>query len=502
MSFRDKSFQAATQRAAPLLPLVALPLVALSGCITMAPHYERPAAPVPNSWPQGAAYGSNSASDAAKPAKDATPVAADLPWQQFVLDQRLRQVIQIALENSRDLRKSVAAIESARAQYRVQRASQLPSIDAGVSGSRARSLDTTSGSANTTVLTQSYSATVGLSSFELDLFGKLHSESKAALESYLATAETARATRISLIAETASAWLTLAADRSQLAIAQETLQSAQRSMGVTQKRLDAGVASAVDVHEAETVYQQARADVASYLTTVAQDRNALELLAGHGIDDALLPEGLATDTQWLADVPAGLSSDVLLQRPDVLSAEHTLKSANFSIGAARASFFPTLSLTAADGLASTALSTLFSNGSNIWSVAPSVSLPLFSGGSNRATLAYARSQKQEYLASYELTVQTAFKEVADALARRGTIVEQLDAQQALVNAAASSYQLAEARYEKGADTFLNALDSQRTLYSAQQTLISTRLTALDNSVTLYRVLGGGLAGTAEAQPAQ
>lgn len=462
--------------------------ILLGACSSMAPTYERPAAPVPQAWPTGAAYA---------PAATAASAAADIPWQQFVLDDRLRQVIAQALANSRDLRKTVANIESARAQYRVQRAALLPTVNAGVSGTRARSATTTGTNGGVaTVQTQTTSANLSVSSYEVDLFGRVRSLSDVALETYLATEEAGRATRISLIAETASAWLTLGADRSKLALAQQTLESAQRSMTVTQKRLDSGVASRVDVRQAETVYQQARADLASTTTAIAQDRNALELLTGSPVADALLPTALPdTDGVVLADVPAGLSSDVLLSRPDVLQAEHQLRSANANIGAARAAFFPKLSLTAAGGVASTALASLFSGGAaTVWSLAPAVTLPIFDGGANRATLAYTQAQQSLYVSTYELAVQTAFQETADALARRGTMAEQLSAQTALVDAAADSYRLANARYTSGIDTFLTALDSQRTLYTAQQTLITTRLTALDNRVTLYRVLGGGVSG--------
>jgi multidrug efflux system outer membrane protein len=463
-----------------LLTLVAA--LVLSACSTMAPTYERPAAPVAAGWPAGAAY--------ATP-KAATTAAADIPWRDFILDERLRKVIDQALTNSRDLRKTIANIESARAQYRVQRAAELPTVNAGVNGTRARGTVTgSSGGGTATGIAESASANIGISSYELDLFGRVRSLSDAALETYLATEEAARATRISLIAETATAWYTLAADRNQLAIAESTLASAKNSVALTQKRLEAGVTSRVDVRQAETVYQQARADVASATTTIAQDRNALELLAGSAIDEALLPKELPDANTSLAAVPAGLSSTVLLQRPDVLQAEHQLKSANANIGAARAAFFPTLSLTASAGVASAALSSLFSGGATIWSLAPALSLPIFDGGANKANLAYSEAQQKLYVSTYELAVQTAFREVADALARQGTMREQLAAQEALVVAANDSYQLATARYVKGVDTFLNALDAQRTLYSAQKSLVTARLTALDNQVTLYRALGG------------
>lgn len=456
----------------------------LTGC-SMAPHYERPAAPVADSWPSGAAYDPVQASD---------KTAADLPWREFIRDEKLQKVIDQALANNRDLRSALANIQSARAQYRIQRSDLFPKFNGELSATRQKSLNSLGEGNRSAVQSDSYSASVGLSAFEIDLFGRVRSLSNASLESYLATAEAARTTRISLIAETASAYLTLAADNSRYELARRTLESAQRTMEVTRKRLEAGVSSRLDVRQAETVYQQARADLASTTAQIAQDRNALELLTGGRLPDELLPAELPDNHQWLAEVPSGLSSSVLLSRPDVLQAEHQLKSANANIGAARAAFFPSLSLTASKGLASSELSGLFSDGVSVWSVAPNLVLPIFSGGENAANLTYAKAQRDLYVSEYELAIQTAFKEVADALAVRGTIQDQLDAQRALVDAAADSYELAEARYTKGVDTFLNALDAQRTLYNAEKSLVSARLTASDNVVTLYRVLGGGLAG--------
>lgn len=464
---------------------VALPL-ALAAC-TMAPRYERPAPPVADTWPSGPSYAAN---------QEGQTTVADIPWREFIRDAKMRQVIEQALANNRDLRSTLANIQSARAQYRIQRSDLFPKINGDVSGNRSKSVNSFSGTATgegSTIESENYTASVGLSAFEIDLFGRVRSLSNAALESYLATEEAGRATRISLIAETASAYLTLAADTSQHLLSQRTVDSAQRSMEVTRKRLEAGVASRLDVRQAETIYQQARADLASTTALIAQDRNALELLAGSRVPDALMPSELPADHDWLADVPAGLSSSVLLDRPDVLQAEHQLKSANANIGAARAAFFPSLSLTASTGLASTELSNLFSDGASVWSVGSGLVLPIFNGGANVANLAYANAQRDLFVSQYELAIQTAFREVADALAIRGTIQEQLDAQRALVDAAADSYQLAEARYTKGVDSFLDTLDAQRTLYNAEKSLVSARLTESDNVVRLYRVLGGGLA---------
>lgn len=463
---------------------LALPLAFAVTACTMAPRYERPDAPVPDTWPSGAAYATS---------QDTERTAADIPWREFVKDEKLRQVIDQALQNNRDLRSTLANIQSARAQYRIQRADLFPQVNGEVSATRSKNISTFSGS-DRPVESEIYTASLGLSAFELDLFGRVRSLSRAALETYLATEAAGRATRISLIAETARAYLTLAADNTQLALSQRTLESAQRTMEITRQRLVAGVSSRLDLRQAETVYQQARADLASTRAFIAQDRNALELLAGGPIADSLLPAELPGEHDWLADVPAGLSSSVLLQRPDVVQAEHQLKSANANIGAARAAFFPRLSLTASTGLASSELSDLFNNGASVWSVGPNLTLPIFNGGANVANLAYANAQRDLYVSQYELAIQTAFREVADALAVRGTIQEQLDAQRALVDAAADSYQLAEARYSKGVESFLNTLDAQRSLYNAEKSLVTARLTASDNVVTLYRVLGGGLAG--------
>jgi len=490
-------------------------LLSLGACASMAPTYERPASPVAPAWPAGPAYGAADPAGAdagtAVPTPGVAPAVAsravatssananataaiDIPWQSVLLDERLRQVVTQALAGNRTLRKTVSDIESARAQYGEQRAALLPTVGVSAAGSSARALESTGSSANATAHARSYSATANVSAYELDLFGRVRSLSDAALETYLASEEAHRAARITLISETATAWLTLAADRSLLALARQTEQAATQSMTVTRKRLELGVDTRVDVRSAETIYQQARADVASYTTLVAQDVNALELLAGGHVEPRLLPDALPQSPAWLADVPAGLSSDVLLRRPDVLEAEHQLKSANADIGAARAAFFPSLTLTSAAGLASGALSTLFSGGATIWSVAPSLGLTIFDGGAHRAALQYSQAQREGDVSAYELAVQTAFRETADALARRGTMAQQLAAQRDLVAAAQDSYDLAELRHAKGVDTFLAALVAQRTLYSAQQALVSVQLTALTNRVTLYQVLGGGVAG--------
>jgi len=464
-----------------VLPGVRIAALSLSllfaGCASMAPDYQRPEAPVPDNLPSADIDGQN--------AVDNLKSARELPWQDFIKDSRLEQVISLALANNRDLRATIANVAAARAAYRVQSADQFPSLDAGISGSRSR--------ANGRV-SSSWEASGGLSSYEIDLFGKNRDLTEAELESYYASAETARAARISLIAETANAWLTLASDQNLLQLAQETADNAKKAMEITSKRLDLGVDSRVDLVSAETTYHSARADIASYTNQVAQDKNALWLLVGSTLDESLLPTELPTTEQLVAEIPVGLTSDVLLLRPDVLSAEHDLKSANANIGVARAAYFPSLTLTTTGGIASSALSNLFTGGaSTIWTVAPSLSMNIFDWGAKDADLDAAKATQQSYLATYEYTIQTAFQEAADALSRRATMQDQLNAQVDYADAAGRSYELSMKRYEAGVDSFQDTLTSERTFYSAQQSLISAQLEELQNRITLYRVLGGGLA---------
>lgn len=461
--------------------MLTLPLL-LTGCLSLDPHYQRPAAPVPANLPQGEAGGNQALS------------YPDVAWRDYIQDARLRQVVALGLNSSRDLREAIANIASARALYGEQRSALFPTINATADGSRGRAL---TGSGNATALSQSYEAAAGVSAFELDLFGKNASLSRAAFETYLANSEAAKSTRLTLIADIVTDWVAVAAERSNLAVAQQTMASAKRSLDVTRNNQQHGIASLVDVASAETVYQQARSDVASYATSAAQAKNALDLAVGQSVPENLLPSGIEALGGIMRDLPAGVSSQVLLKRPDVLQAEHNLKSANANIGSARAAFFPSISLTASGGVGSGELSSLFSHGAGVWSFAPSISLPIFSGGYNTAQLNYTQAQKDLYVATYEKAVQTAFQETADALARKATLQEQLAAQTGYVAAAQQYYRLAELRYRQGVDSYLTLLDAQRTLYTAQQALIAAQQTAYDNQATLYKVLGGGV--TAERQ---
>ncbi|WP_025810466.1 efflux transporter outer membrane subunit [Pseudomonas chlororaphis] len=456
-----------------LMPALAL----LGGCINLAPEYQRPEAPVAEQWLPGSQPGKGEA-------------AADIHWQQFFTDSRLARLQTLALANNRDLRLASLNIEKAQAQYRIQRAALFPAIDAGVSGTHARA-PASSSSSGVATTSHDYSAQLGLSSYELDVFGRLRNLKDEALEAYLSLAETRRSTQISLVAEVATAWLTLAADNELLRLAQETLRSQQATYELTQRSHALGGSSGLALAQAQTTVESARGDVAVYASQILQDRNALRLLVGSEIPDELLPGASLQSAALLVRVPDELPSSLLQRRPDVLAAEHTLKSANIDIGAARAAFFPSISLTANAGSASSALSGLFKAGSGAWTFAPSISLPLFDAGSNRATLDAAKVEREIQVQTYQQTVQSAFKEVADALAERSTLDERLDAQQALTDASRKSFELADALYRGGSQSYLEALDAQRSLYSAQQDLISLRLAEQSNRVTLYKVLGGG-----------
>lgn len=452
-------------------------LLALAGCTSLAPRYTRPAAPVSDTLPAGVPA---IASDAG--------AVVDLPWRQVFLDTRLQQVIALALENNRDLRIALLNIETQRAQYRIQRAASLPSIDASAAQSRSRGTDASGQSG----VSRSASAEVGIASWELDLFGRVRSLKDQALENWLATTETQRGTRLTLVAEVASAWLTLCADQQRLELARQTLHNQQQTLALTQERHAQGIVSGLDLSQVEASVHSARSDLASYTVQLAQDRTALELLVGTRLEAPLLPSSEALDSAVaLAPIRSGLDSRVLLDRPDVLAAEHALKAANANIGAARAAFFPSIALTANTGRSSDALSSLFSGGLRTWSFIPSISIPIFHAGALKAELDVATLGKHIEVARYEKSIQSAFAEVADALVARANLDEQLEAQRALVAANQRGFTLADTRYRTGVDSYLEALDAQRSLYSAQQAQITLQLSEANNRVTLYKVLGGG-----------
>jgi multidrug efflux system outer membrane protein len=457
------------------LTLTLLAATSLTAC-TLAPTTVRPTLPVAQTWPTAEPTGAAS--------------AADLAWREVFIDPRLAGTIELALKENRDLRVALLNLEKARAQYGVQRAALLPGINGTLSGTKARTPASVS-QTGSALETEQYSANVGFASYELDLFGRVRSLNQAALENWLAVRENSRTAQISLISEVAGNWLTLAADEDLLALAQDTLTARNDSLKLTQSRVDAGAASTLDLRQAQTLTEQARADVAAYVAQVNQDKNALRLVVGTDIPADLLPAGGLVTAQILADLPAGVVSDVLTRRPDVLAAEHQLVAANANIGAARAAFFPRIALTASTGSASTDLDGLFKSGTGAWSFAPSISIPIFAGGANKAGLDSAKASQGIAVATYEKAVQTAFREVADALAVRDTVSDRVGAQERLVAAAADSQRLAKQRKDAGIDSSLTLLDAQRTLYSAQQGLITARLVRATNLVTLYKVLGGG-----------
>lgn len=448
----------------------------LAGC-TLSPKYDRPAAPVAPEYP-----------DVAVSTEGST--AADIEWHSFYADPQLRELIELTLANNRDLRVAILNIEQARAQYRIQRAQSWPQIDATGNANAGRTPASLSQTGEA-VTSHQYNADIGISAYELDLFGRVRSLNGQALEQFLATTEAQRATQISLIASVANAYLTWAADLEQLALARQTLQSQTESYELTRRRFELGSASELTLRQIQTSVDTARVNVASYTRLIAQDRNALTLLVGTTVPEDLVPTVLSDTVSTVAELPAGLPSDLLQRRPDILQAEHELKAAHYNIGAARAAFYPRITLTGSAGSSSTDLSGLFEKGSGAWSFMPQISVPLFAGGANRANLDAANVGREIEIAQYEQAIQTAFREVADALAERSTLGEQLDAQRSLVEATTTSFQLSQARFERGIDSYLDVLDAQRSMYNAQQSLIASRLQKLTNTVTLYKTLGGG-----------
>ncbi|MFL6725369.1 MAG: efflux transporter outer membrane subunit [Sphingomicrobium sp.] len=439
--------------------------------MTMEPRYVRPDPAIPASWPIGDPY--------LRQAEAALPAVT---YQQIFRDPRLQTLIVQALANNRDLQVAAANIAAARAQYRIQRAGQLPEVDASARAS-------VTGDKSSTVAAQ-YSAGVGVNAFELDLFGRLRSLSHVQLNRYFATESAARATRLTLVADIADAWLNHAADRSLLLVSEETAQSAEKSVRLTSLRLQGGIAPRTDLRQAEQILTQAQADLAQQRTAVAQDVNALQLLVGAPIDPRLLAGSIDEAFGTIAELPAGLDSYVLLRRPDVVEAEYQLRAANAQIGAARAALFPRISLTGLLGLTSTALTKLLTAGAFGWTASADANYAIFQGGAGRANVRLSEAQRNAAVATYQKAIQTAFREVADALARRGTINDELGARNRQKAAAADYYLLTEARYKAGVDPYLTSLDAQRTYYSAQRILILTKLTAAQNLVDLYRTLGG------------
>jgi multidrug efflux system outer membrane protein len=467
-------------------------LIALlaTGCISMEPKYVRPETAVPPSWPVGDAY--------LKQSEVGLPAVT---YKDIFRDVRLQTLISQALVNNRNLMAAAANIAAAREQYRIQRAQQFPQLNAaaGVTVTGERNNGTSdsgsgggsgSGSGSGSKIVADYQAGLQVPSFELDLFGRLRSLTHAQLEQYFATEVGARSTRLTLVGDIADAWLTYASDLTLLRIAQETTVSAEQSVRLTRARLEGGIAPRTDLSQALQILEQANADLAQQKTFVAQDINALQLLVGAPIEPSLLPRSIDEAGATIAELPAGLSSDILLRRPDVLQAEYQLRSANANIGAARAALFPRITLTGLLGFASTALGSLFTGGAFGWSATGDATYTIFQAGAGRANVRLTQDQRNAALANYQLAIQTAFREVSDALARRGTMADQLSATQRQQAAAADAYLLEEARYKAGIDPYLDVLVTQRSYYQVQQILVQTKLIAGQNLVTLYQSLGG------------
>ena len=453
------------RRFAALLALLA------TGCATLEPTYVRPNPAIPASWPSGDAYLRQS--EATLPA---------VTYRDIFRDPRLQTLIGQALVNNRDLMVAAANISAAREQYHIQRANQLPQLNANAgvtaSGDKANSVSA------------DYQAGVQVPNFELDLFGRLRSLSHAELQRYFATEAAARSTRLALVADIASAWLTYSADASLLQIARQTADSAEKSVRLTRARLEGGIAPRTDLSQAQEILTAAQADLARQRTSLAQDINLLQLLVGAPIAATLLPGSIDEAAPTIAELPAGLDSYVLLRRPDVLEAEYQLRAANAQIGAARAALFPRITLTGLLGFASSALVKLFTGGAFGWSAGADATYTIFNAGAGRANVRLTEAQRAAALATYQKAIQMAFREVSDALARRGTIDDELGARQRQQAAAADVYVLSEARYKAGIDAFLATLDSQRSYYSTQQIVVQTKLTAAQNRVDLYEALGG------------
>jgi len=475
--------------AQPAMRLCALTLALLLGaCTSMAPRYERPQAPVAAAWP---------AASAPLAADSKAVPADDIAWRDFFSDPKLQQLVALSLANNRDLRVAALNVERARNQYRIQRADLFPAISGAGGATIQRNGPNATGTGRSNI-SRLYDANVGTSSYELDFFGRVRSLTDKSMETFLSYGEAQRSTQISLVAEVASAYLTLAADQQRLKLAQDTLDSQGKSVDLTRRSYELGVSSALDLSQAQTGVDSARADIATYTTQVAQDENALALLLGTPLPAELKPDATFAALSPFADLPAGVPSDVLQRRPDVLEAERNLRAANANIGAARAALFPSVTLTADAGVASTALSTLFKAGSGAWAFIPNIAVPIFNSGALRSQVKVAEVDRDIAVANYEKSIQTAFREVADALAQRRTVDDQVAARQSLVESNEKSYRLSIARYRTGVDSYLVALDSQRSLYSAQQNLITAQLARRTNLVTLYKVLGGGWKEVADA----
>lgn len=463
---------------------------ALAGGCVMIPEYQQPeVAQVPETWPDGPAYPDLVAGQSKRP-------ASAIGWRDFFTDPRLEAFIQQALQNNPDARLAILKVKRVRAKYQLQQAKLFPQLNASGSYTRGEGpavggAPRAAGGARGGGAYEYYQAGVGITSYELDLFGRVRSLSQSALERYLATVHARRSAKIALVAQVANAYLQWIAYDAQLEFAQKTLAGRKQALSLIRSRLEVGVASELALRQAQTAVQSVRVEVAQLRRRRAQSRNALVALVGDGVPEQPLDGASLSDRMTIGLPQPGLSSRLLLRRPDVIAAEHRLKAANAKIGAARAAFFPRITLVGSYGSISPELDGLFGAGTSIWSFVPEITIPIFDGGRNQANLEVAKVTKRMKVAKYQKTIRTAFREVADALAARGTLDETLSARRKLVEAARASYQLARQRYKHGVASYLPVLEAQRALFDARQSLIDTRLARIANTVTLYKVLGGG-----------
>jgi outer membrane protein, multidrug efflux system len=459
-------------------------LLCLAGC-ALSPKYGQPKSPAPPTWRPGEANASDQLTAGA-------PLAAELKWADFFSDDNLRQIIEMALRNNRDLRMAALNVEKVQALFRIQRAEQFPTVNASATGDLYRLPRTaTIGGFSVSEATTVKQYTVGgVASWELDLFGRVRSLKSQALEQYLATEQARSASQISLVAAVAVTYLTMGADRDNLRIAQATIQAQQASYELIKHSRDMGIATDLDLQQAQSQVEAASVDIARYSGQLELDENALNLLVGSPVSASLLPRELGLD-QTLKEISVGLPSTVLLRRPDVLMAEHELKAAYANIGVARAAFLPRIALTGGGGLMSGELKNLFKGASGTWNFTPQLDLPIFDAGARKASLRAAQVDRDVAIADYEKAIQIAFREVSDSLSQRNWLTAQENSQQALVNTLEKTYRLAELRYKAGIDNYLSVLVAQRSLYASQQALVGIRVARLGNLVTLYKVLGGG-----------
>lgn len=473
-----------SQRVFRLTFLPVLIALALAGC-SLAPKYERPVAPIPAQYPDQP--------DKAQAVAPSVAASADLGWRQFFRDPQLVALIGIALDNNRDMRVAVQRVQEARAQYGIADSSRYPTIGVGANAQIQHNppdLRSPRGSSTDSV-SRYYQAGVGMTSFELDFFGRLKNLSQAAYQQFLATEQAQRTVHINLIAQVAEAYFSLRAAEQQSALTSQTLAAREKSYSLVNSTFKAGVASALDLNQAKTQLDSVRADLATVRRTEARAQNALLLLLGESIPKDVPKAAVFDQSQLLAAIPVGLPSDLLQRRPDILGAENALLAANANIGAARAAFFPNISMTGLLGFASPALGGLFSSGNYFWSFAPQIQAPIFSGGGLSGNLDLAKARKNIAVAQYEQVIQTAFREVADALAGEATYSHQLDALRSFEQSASETLRLAQLRYDSGVDSFLQVQTAEISLYTAQQTLLRTGLDSLTNRVELYKALGGG-----------